>query len=321
MGAKSRSKNRSNITLLLVIIGCSVAAAILAILIYGYGGRARQWTSKMARVKPSEVRSVAARQPRKNPTVAVHGSKVGKDGAEMVLIPAGEFQMGSDDGDTNEKPVHNVFVDAFYMDKYEVSNTQYLLFVQETGHKEPEGCAYVGGRLQTYFRPWSDEKFSGPNQPVVCVTWADAMAYAQWAGKRLPTEAEWEKAARGGLVDRKFPLGDELNRDDANSLGIGEVDIWECPAPVDSFAPNGYGLHNMSGNVWEWCSDWYSETYYSSSAERNPKGPGSGVYRVFRGGSWINPFNYFLRVSVRNFTNPPIGGYSLGFRCVESVSN
>jgi len=228
--------------------------------------------------------------------------KIGKDGAEMVLIPAGEFQMGSNDGDYDEKPVHTVYLDAFYIDKYEVTNAQYKKFMDATGHKAPNY--------------WNDSRFNDPKQPVVGVSWYDAKAYADWAGKRLPTEAEWEKSARGGLIGKKYPSGDNLTRDDANYDGTGGKDIWEYTSPVGSFAPNGYGLYDMAGNVWEWCADWYDGEYYKVSPKENPKGPASGNWRVIRGGSWYYVING-LRVANRNSLAPTDVHYDVGFRCAQ----
>ncbi len=230
----------------------------------------------------------------------------GDDGAPMVLIPAGEFQMGDafNEGRDYELPVHTVYVDAFYMDVYEVTNARYHKFMDETGHEAP---GY-----------WDDPDFNAPDQPVVGVSWHDATAYAEWAGKRLPTEAEWEKAARGGLIGKRYPWGDEITHDDANYRGTGGKDIWaEQTAPVGSFAPNGYGLYDMAGNVWEWCADWYDGNYYSISPERNPMGPGSGTYRVLRGGSWRSTPDT-LRAAFRTNNDPTATDSHLGFRCVSA---
>jgi len=243
-------------------------------------------------------------------------SIVGKDGAEMVLIPAGEFKMGSNDSD-DEKPVHTVYLGEFYIDKYEVTNEQYKKFVKATGHREPEGYRYVN---KDRFKPWSDPNFNKDNQPVVCVSWEDANAYAYWAGERLPTEAEWEKSARGGLVGKKYSWGDTLTHDDANYYsGTGDKDRWKYTAPVGSFSPNGYGLCDMAGNVCEWCADWYDGDYYANSPKQNPKGPSSGIeLRVFRGGSWDNFNVNFLRVASRGFEfNPTDVNDNVGFRCVQ----
>jgi iron(II)-dependent oxidoreductase len=224
-------------------------------------------------------------------------AKIGRDGAPMVLIPAGKFQMGSNDGADREKPTHTVYLDAFYMDKYEVTNAQYRKFMEATGHSAP--------------KHWDDANYNAPEQPVVGVCWHDAMAYAKWAGKRLPTEAEWEKAARG-LTGK----AGKLTRDDANYDGIGGRDRWEYTAPVGSFAPNSFGLCDMAGNVLEWCADWFDDNYYSASPGQNPKGPGSGKHRVLRGGSWLSTINY-LRSTNRFHFNPMAPFNSFGFRCAE----
>jgi len=257
-------------------------------------------------------------------------SKIGKDGAEMALIPAGEFQMGSNDGESDEKPVHMVYVDAFYMDKYEVTNAQYRQFVKATGHREPEGIGYVNGKYQRGFKPWSDKNFNGDDQPVVCVSWDDATAYCKWAGKRLPTEAEWEKAARGGLMGSKYIWGDAWPppRKAGNFAGEtakkvlaiwstikGYDDGYAYSAPVGSFDSNVYGLYDMAGNAWEWCSDWYDKSHYVNSPNRNPTGSGSGTSRVLRGGScYVNNPNY-LRVAYRIGDKPPYTLGLIGFRC------
>ena len=226
---------------------------------------------------------------------------IGMDGAEMVLIPAGDFLMGSPEGEgqDDERPQHKVFVDAFYMDKHGVTKAQYKRFMDATGHRTP---GY-----------WDDERYQQPDGPVVGISWDDAKAYCEWAGKRLPTEAEWEKAARGGLVGKKYPWGDSITHDDANYSDTGGKDTWSGTSPVGSFAPNGYGLYDMVGNLWEWCADWYDSGYYARSPEKNPAGPDwepSGSNRVIRGGSWEgNPG--VLRAAFRGKNGP--GGASDGF--------
>lgn len=228
-------------------------------------------------------------------------SVIGRDGAKMVLIPSGEFRMGSNDGSDDEKPVHTVYIDAFYMDQYEVTNAQYRIFMNATGHKAP--------------KYWNDPNSNDPKQPVIGVSWDDAVAYAKWAGKRLPTEAEWEKAARGGLSGKRYPWGDDISHDDANYNGTNGKDVWTCASPVGSFAPNGYGLYDMTGNVWEWCADWYDSEYYSNSPKSNPPGPDSGTFKVIRGGSCYND-NHPLRVAAR-FSYPANACNYFGFRCVS----
>lgn len=210
---------------------------------------------------------------------------IGKDGAPMVLIPAGEFEMGSNDGEDDEKPVHTVYLDAFYMDKHEVTNEQYKKFMDATKYKAP--------------RYWYLPNFCAPNHPVVGISWDDANEYCRWAGKRLPTEAQWEKAARGGLGGRKYPWGDEITHNNANYWGTGGKDKWEHTSPVGSFAPNGHGLYDMAGNVWEWCADWYDGNYYVNSSKLNPMGPSSGSSRVLRGASWGNDDPFHIRVFSR----------------------
>ena len=234
-----------------------------------------------------------------------------KDGKEMVLIPAGPFEMGDSKNEPEEwmkrsRPVHTVQLDAFYMDVHEVTVGQFREFVDQSGYK--------------YGGSWDKvAEFSpGDEYPMIYPTWNDAVAHAEWAGKRLPTEAEWEFAARGGLIGKRYPWGDDekVARDNANYEGIGDKDKWLYCAPVGSFAANGYGLYDMAGNVWEWCADWYAEDYYSSSPSRNPQGPSSGIYRVLRGGSWYS-IPSALRAANRDYYGPTSASNRVGFRCVS----
>jgi len=227
-----------------------------------------------------------------------------KDGSEMMLIPAGSFQMGDHLDGMSNAPVHRVELDAFYMDVREVTVGQFREFVNQSRYK------YQGN--------WNDvARYSpGDEYPMVYVSWNDAAAYAKWAGKRLPTEAEWEYAARGGLVGKRYPWGDEITHNDANYSGTGGKDKWSECAPVGSFAANGYGLYDMGGNVYEWCQDWYGENYYSRSPARNSPGPDTGSKRVLRGGLWGN-VTYYLRVAARLNLTPDSRYDYLGFRCVS----
>jgi len=233
------------------------------------------------------------------------------DSAEMVLIPAGEFIMGSDDGNEPEKPAHKVYLDAYYIDKHEVTNAQYKKFVEATGHPQPIGHAIINGKRVHNFKPWENKNFNAPDQPVVCVSWEDAVAYAKWAGKRLPTEAEWEKAARG--------TDGEPDAGKVTRANYGSDDKFKFPAPVGSFmlGVSPYGLADMAGNVAEWCMDWYDADYYARSSLRNPQGPVQGVYRVFRGGAWSGATD--IRCAARNAAEPQLRHYLIGFRCAKDV--
>ena len=231
-----------------------------------------------------------------------------KDGKEMVLIPAGSFEMGdhfSEGNDEDELPVHTVTLDAFYMDTHEVTVGQFKQFVNHSGYDYPD-------------RRWNDVAHYSPGDdyPMMYVSWNDAVAYTEWVGKRLPTEAEWEYAARGGLEGQRYPWGNELTHNDANYTGTGGKDSWDKCSPVGSFEANGYGLYDMAGNVWEWCQDWYGKDYYTNSPVNNPQGPETGRYQVLRGGSWA--FNSGdLRLAYRH-RDYPYGRYNnVGFRCVS----
>jgi formylglycine-generating enzyme required for sulfatase activity len=249
----------------------------------------------------------------------------------MVLIPAGTFQMGSTTGDVDEVPVHTVELDAYYIDQYEVTNAEYQVFVAATGHPPPRGIGYtaVYELLKNDYEPWNDPGFNHPDQPVTTVTWFDATAYCKWVGKRLPTEAEWEKAARGGLEGARYPWGDtEPGNTSANFADSQTEFEWRSPdvndgflftAPVGTFPPNGYGLFDMAGNVWEWCADWYSPTYYSDvqgaeNPPRNPTGPDTGERRVLRGGTWYRAV-HTIRNAERVSDFPSNSLNVVGFRC------
>jgi formylglycine-generating enzyme required for sulfatase activity len=219
----------------------------------------------------------------------------------MVLVPAGQFWMGSDEGDA-EKPRHRITLDSFYIDKHEVTNALYQKFMSATGRAAREY--------------WNDSKFNGSQQPVVGVSWHDADAYCRWAGKRLPTEAEWEKAARG-TDGRKYPWGDEWDASRANSNESGHGRTVEVSSYPTGASP--YGAHGMAGNVWEWIADWYDQDYYKRSPNRNPRGPDAGTSRVLRGGSWdFIPFN--LRSTYRINDTPGARNNHIGFRCARGLS-
>ncbi len=236
---------------------------------------------------------------------------------DMVLIPGGEFLMGSSYGHIDETPIHRVYLDAFYIDKYEVTNLQFSEFLNQKGNQEESGVAWLDTSdedcLIEYRNGKYQPKLGYENHSVIEVSWYGAKAYAEWAGKRLPTEAEWEKAARGGLVGKKYPWGDSIDSSKANyGENVGQT------TTVGRYPPNNYGLYDMGGNVWEWVSDWYEEDYYSSSdSYRNPQGPNYGSERVIRGAGWSNDASYLCSAS-RSYVNPDSTSNHLGFRCAKS---
>ena len=224
----------------------------------------------------------------------------------MVIIPEGTFEMGKDSpGGSTYSPAHTVTVDSFLMDKFEVSNRDYMAFCYATGHRFPEFWN------TPIFR--SGDKF--PDYPVVGISWSDAAKYAEWAGTRLPTEAEWEYAARGGLEGMEYPNGDEWVEPRAELSGSS----WEnLLLAVGTREPNGFGLYDMGGNVWEWVADRYSETYYQESGGDNPTGPSTGANRVIRGGSWHSG-KMCKRVYYRKGLISGWSDFAVGFRCVKDL--
>ncbi len=246
----------------------------------------------------------------------------------MVLIPAGEFQMGSNDPEAgdDEQPVHTVYVDAFFMDETEVTNAQYKEFIDANpgwGKRRIDGAFHNGN----YLKHWNGDEYprTKSNHPVVYVSWYAAMAYAQWAGKRLPTEAEWEYAARGGLRGQKYPWwGDVIDGGRANYNNH----VKDTTA-VRKYGANDYGLFDMAGNVWEWCLDEYDKGYYLRSPRENPLSGAPTIdwviinftnvktKRVLRGGSWLNGPGV-VRVANRGRFSPSNTNNSNGFRCARS---
>lgn len=280
----------------------------------------------------------------------------------MVLISGGSFLMGTNDQDgfpaDGEGPVREVTLDDFFIGMHTVTNREFLEFVNETRYTtdaEKFGWSFVFEHLiskQTAFRvtqkvqhtPWwwvvhgADFKHpEGPDSdidyrmdhPVVHVSWNDAVAYCEWSGYRLPTEAEWEYAARGGLDEKRYPWGDELKPSGEHHCNIWQgtfphentqEDGYFGTAPVESYPPNGYGLYNMAGNVWEWCADWFSKYHPNDSTQKNPIGPQVGSTRIMRGGSYLCHQSYCnrYRVAARTSNTPDSSSGNLGFRCVRS---
>lgn len=273
----------------------------------------------------------------------------------MRALPGGEFLMGS----ASEGIIHIVELDPFYMDAACVTNREFADFANATGYKteaERFGWAFVFvGHLEPAQQRaarisvqgsewwcrieganWRHPEGAGSNikrrwaHPVVQVSWNDAAAYAAWAGKRLPTEAEWEYAARGGLVQKQFPWGDDREPEGKHRMNVWqgtfpthntEADGYYGTAPARSFSPNNFGLYNMTGNVWEWCADWFDPEYYEMSPRQNPAGPARGERRVVRGGSYLCHHSYCnrYRTDARYSNTPDSATTNTGFRCVASV--
>ena len=225
------------------------------------------------------------------------------DGMTMLYIPAGEFTTGSENGENNEQPAHAVYLDAFWIDQTEVTNSMYARCVQAEGCNPP-----TSNESNLHDSYYDNPEFE--NYPVVMVNWNDANSYCEWAGRRLPSEAEWEKAARGGLEGKLYPWGDETPvceqgaDNGANFDGNAECNSQD-PEMVKSFAPNGYGVYDMAGNVWEWVVDWYIG---ADSEER----------RIMRGGSW-NFSSRYLRTSFRGSGLPTVTSPDVGFRCASDA--
>jgi len=264
------------------------------------------------------------------------------DGMTQVYVPGGVFTMGSDDsGYSHESPVHMVTLDAYWIDQTEVTNSMFATFAAQAGYQtvaERTGFSFTynpetaktettqGADWQHPFGP--DSSLADLNEhPVVHISWSDALAYCEWAGRRLPTEAEWEKAARGTDA-RIFPWGNDFDGTLLNFADLRLNAFWgdsssddgfQFTAPVGSYplGASPYGALDLAGNVWEWVNDWVDEAYYQDSPASNPGGPDSGEYRVLRGGSWHDPEDG-QRASYRGWASPDDTDITLGFRCALS---
>jgi sulfatase modifying factor 1 len=278
----------------------------------------------------------------------------------MVRLPGGAFLMGSDYADgfpqDGEGPVREVTLSSFWIDRYPVTNQLFQGFVAATGYRTdaerfgwsfvfwsliskrrfaqvvedtardtPWWCKVPGARWNAPEGPGSDLR-GREQHPVVHVSWADATAYAAWAGKRLPTEAEWEYAARGNLVQKLYPWGDKLRPEGKHMCNIWQgvfpeqdtaEDGYAGTSPVDAFPPNGFDLYSMTGNTWEWCADWFDTEFHKTASRQDPQGPPVGKARVMKGGSFLCHKSYCnrYRVAARSSNTPDSSTSNIGFRC------
>ncbi|HEV3217037.1 MAG TPA: formylglycine-generating enzyme family protein [Vicinamibacterales bacterium] len=254
----------------------------------------------------------------------------------VARIPAGEVAVGADDGEEDERPLHKAYLDEFCIGTYPVTNGEYAQFVTETGHPSPVIRALplmVSGEHEAEFRSLAEKYFwkngtppeGRDRHPVTLVGFEDALSYCAWLASktakpvRLPTEAEWEKAARGGLESKPYPWGDTLDSACAHFLPPAGLKAERGTAEVGSYPPNGFELFDMSGNVWEWVSDWYAPNYYARAQYVNPQGPDSGLMRIVRGGAWVNTEGRYLRCAYRHKVPPDSYAYSIGFRIAYSA--
>ncbi|WP_373285684.1 formylglycine-generating enzyme family protein [Pullulanibacillus camelliae] len=285
-----------------------------------------------------------------------------RDHSHMIYLEGGSYFMGTNSKEgfpsDGEGPVRKVTVDPFYIDACTVTNAQFAQFIEATGYITeaerfgwsfvfysfvPKKVAHASHAVRG--TPWwlavegaywkcpeglgssIEERLA---HPVIHVSWNDAMAYCRWAGKRLPTEAEWEFAARGGLEQKRYPWGDELTPGGEHRCNIwqGEFpktntleDGYAGTAPARSFLPNGFGLYNVSGNVWEWCSDWFSRSIHRRGGRQNPRGAENGTSRVVRGGSYLCHHSYCnrYRVAARSANTPDSSTGNMGFRCAADA--
>lgn len=312
----------------------------------------------MPDTKPSCCTASRASSPVEKTEASFVNKAVSTEG--MTCLPGSSFLMGTDDKEgfpaDGEGPVREIIIDSFYIDTTTVTNEDFTKFIEATHYKtdaEKFGWSFVFYGLLSeavlQFHPqvavhapwwcaingatWMHPEGEGSNihkridHPVVHVSWNDATAYCQWSGKRLPAEAEWEYAARGGLVQKRFPWGDELTPGGEHRCNIWQghfpdynsmEDGYLGTAPAKSFKPNNFGLYNMSGNVWEWCNDWFSPDFHQKDTRINPKGPLQGNGKVIRGGSFLCHHSYCnrYRVAARTSNTPDSSSSNTGFRCV-----
>jgi formylglycine-generating enzyme required for sulfatase activity len=234
-----------------------------------------------------------------------------RDSVEMKTIPAGEFIMGSkkEEGRADERPQRKIYLDTYEIDSHEVSNNHYLNFIQSTGRKDP---------LNPYSEKLLSDEAGIGNLPIVQVTWYDAVDYCRWAGKYLPSEAQWEKAARGdtGLV---YPWGSEsLSNKQVNFEKNWEGTLTLWPVETNNGTSSTFGIKGMAGNVREWVQDWYAPDYFQTAPHKNPRGPGNGILKVIKGGSW-HSFKADVRAASRGKGGFALKTDGIGFRCARKI--
>ena len=285
---------------------------LLSVIISGCGPSTDQITTKTWTAVPTSLPTdtptvipTATPTATFTPTLAPGATQVSEvDGMEMVFVPAGDFKMGSLVGTVDEQPVHTVYLDAYWIDRTEVTNAMYSLCVQAGACLRP----YVLNS-NTHYDYYFDAQYA--NYPVIALKWSSAEAYCTWAGRRLPTEAEWEKAARG-TDERTYPWGNDnpndsllnFNNPAGDTASVGNYPLGASP----------YGVWDMAGNMNEWVADWYGKDYYGSSPSSNPTGPAKGQYKVLRGGSWYSN-EYTVRSADRHWVEPDHRDITIGFRC------
>lgn len=306
----------------------------------------------------------AQQSPRRSKPVEVKESPYkARDTEQMVYIPGGSFLMGTNEPEANkldgEGPIRKMTVDSFYMDQTAVTNQEFREFIEDTNYvteAEQYGWSFVfhtflsdkvKQKVTQYPKqtPWwlvvEGATWEHPegvdssveerlDHPVIHVSWHDAQQYCRWAGKRLPTETEWEYAARGGLEQKKYVWGNELTPNNQHQCNIWQgsfpnnntmEDGYIGTAPAESYTKNGYGLYNMAGNVWEWCTDWFAVNIHKRGGKVNPTGASSGTSRVMRGGSYLCHDSYCnrYRVAARTSNTPDSSSGNIGFRCVKDA--
>ena len=307
---------------------------------------------------PSRARLLQVNESRRSS--AERRRATGGSTVDMVRLDGGRFLMGSESpdsfGNDGEGPVREVMVDPFYISRFPVTNEQFAQFISGTGYvteAQRWGWSFVFRNhipearrgpavsatpwwLRVEGADWLHPEGDGDSardlrhSPVVQVSWNDAQAYCDWAGLRLPTEAEWEFAARGGLEQKTYPWGDDLMPEGRHMCNVWQgsfpdIDLAEdgfsAPGPVDSFLPNGYGLYTVVGNVWEWCADYFDARWHQTSTRHNPVGPPNGTTRVMKGGSYLChiSFCYRYRNAARTGNTPESATGNIGFRVVRDV--